>query len=105
MDTIDLEKEDISHTEEEIMDITGLPPSEMYGLPKYMWMNEHTDVIKRAGNIFFFEDYIGCILTGKRMVSYSSASRSMAFDIHRKCWSKQLLSADMIRTALLLAAV
>lgn len=31
------------------------------------------------------------MLTGKRKVSYSSAARSMAFDIHNRCWSKELL--------------
>lgn len=77
---------------EKILNITGLPPSEMYGLPKYMWLNKHTSVIKKAKAIFFYEDYIAYILTGKRVVSYSSASRSMAFDINKKCWSEELLS-------------
>lgn len=77
---------------EEILSITGLPPSEMYGLPKYMWLNQNTNAIRDAKYIFFFEDYFGYILTGKRMVSYSSASRSMAFNIHEKRWSKRLLS-------------
>lgn len=74
-----------------ILDITGLPPCELYGLPKYMWVNENTSVIKEASAICFYEDFIGYVLTGKRKVSYSSAARSMAFDIHRKCWSKELL--------------
>lgn len=77
---------------EKILNITGLPPSEMYGLPKYMWMNKHTSAIKDAKSIFFYEDYVGYVLTGKRIVSYSSASRSMAFDINKKCWSEELLS-------------
>lgn len=76
----------------QILDITGLPPSEMYGLPKYMWINNHTNAIKKAKSIMFYEDYIGYILTGKKVVSYSSASRSMAFDIEKKQWSKKLLS-------------
>ncbi|MGL6198537.1 MAG: FGGY-family carbohydrate kinase [Lachnospiraceae bacterium] len=79
-------------TKELILEITGLPPSEMYGLPKYMWLNKHTASIKEAQYIFFFEDYVGYTLTAKRMVSYSSASRSMAFDIQSKCWAKELLA-------------
>lgn len=74
-----------------ILEITGLPPCELYGLPKYMWINENTNVVKEAEAICFYEDFIGYVLTGKRKVSYSSAARSMAFDIHRKCWSKELL--------------
>lgn len=77
---------------QKILDITGLPPSEMYGLPKYMWLNENTDVIKRAKAILFYEDFAGYVLTGVRMVSYSSASRSMAFDIEKKVWSEELLA-------------
>lgn len=83
---------------ERIFNITGLPPSEMYGLPKYMWQNENTDAIQKADKIFFYEDYVGYILTGKRMVSYSSASRSMAFDIRKKTWCKELLDYAGIRT-------
>lgn len=79
-------------SKQEIMDITGLPASEMYSLPKLMWMNENTDALKKAKYIFFYEDYVGYILTNKRKVSYSSASRSMAFDIEKKEWSKKLLS-------------
>ncbi len=76
---------------ERIMEITGLPASEMYGLPKYIWMDRHTEAIRKAAHIFFYEDYVGYRLTGKRMVSDSSASRSMAFDIHRKEWNRELL--------------
>lgn len=76
---------------EEIMDITGLPASEMYSLPKFMWMNENTEVFQKARYILFYEDFIGYVLTGRRMVSYSSASRSMAFDIEKKRWSEKLL--------------
>ncbi len=82
---------------EGVFAVTGLPPSEMYGLPKYMWMNENTKAIKEAQYIFFYEDYVNYYLTGKRMVSYSSASRSMAFDIHKKVWSEELLYFAGIR--------
>ena len=75
-----------------IFEITGLPPNELYGLPKWIWINEETDVITRAEKIFFFEDYVGYILTGKRKVSYSSSARSLAFDIEKKSWSQELLS-------------
>ncbi|MCR4955444.1 MAG: hypothetical protein K6A30_02010, partial [Lachnospiraceae bacterium] len=74
-----------------IQDTTGIPPSELYGLPKYMWVNKHTNYIKQAEKIMFYEDFVTYLLTGKRMVSYSSACRSMAFDIEKKCWSKELL--------------
>ena len=79
------------------MDITGLPPSEMYSLPKFIWMNKHTNVFTQAEKILFYEDYVGYVLTGERKVSYSSAARSMAFDIGEKCWSSFLLDKAGIR--------
>ncbi len=82
-----------------IMEVTGLPPNELYSLPKLIFLNRETDVIRRAKHIFFFEDYVGWLLTGQRAVSYSSACRSMAFDIRKKAWSDQLLALAGIRPA------
>lgn len=79
-----------------IFNITGLMPSQLYSLPKMIWMKENTHVIQKVHKIFFYEDYIGYLLTGERKVSYSSAARSMALDIHNLRWSEQLLSfADL----------
>lgn len=80
-----------------IFEITGLPPNELYGLPKYMWLNRNTDAVKNAAAILYYEDFVGYMLTGKRMVSYSSAARSMAFDIKKMDWSEELLSLAGIR--------
>lgn len=77
--------------EEEIMELTGVPVSEMYTLPKFLWMSKSTDNLKQAKYIFLYEDYIGYYLTGMRKVSYSSASRTMAFDIKNKVWAEKLL--------------
>lgn len=72
---------------------TGLMPSQLYSLPKLIWMRDHTDVLSKTKKIFFYEDYIGYLLTGERKVSYSSAGRSMAVDIHHLKWDKRLLAA------------
>lgn len=71
---------------------TGLMPSQLYSLPKLIWLYEHTDVIPKTSKIFFYEDYIGYLLTGERSVSYSTAARSMAVDIHNLVWADKLLS-------------
>jgi len=83
--------------EDKIFGITGLPPNELYGLPKYMWLNQNTDAVRNAKMILFYEDYVNYILTGKRMVSYTSAARSLAFDFRKKEWSKELLAFAGIR--------
>lgn len=80
-----------------IFEVTGLPPNELYSLPKWMWINEETDVLPRTERILFFEDYVGYMLTGQRKVSYFSAARSLAFDINRKAWSQELLDLAGIR--------
>jgi xylulokinase len=74
-----------------IMEITGVPPSEMYSLPKWMWINDQTDVFQKGKYLFLFEDYIAWHLTGQRKVSHSSAARTMAFDIEKKQWNQELL--------------
>ena len=82
---------------EKIFSITGLPPNELYSLPKWLWLNRNTDAVKQAKSIFFYEDYIGYVLTGKRKVSYSSSARSMAFDVRKMEWSKELLTLAGVR--------
>ena len=76
---------------ENIFRITGLPPNELYSIPKWMWINENTDVFKKTDKMLFFEDLMGYILTGERKVSYFSAARSLAFDITKKEWNQELL--------------
>ena len=80
-----------------IFETTGLPPNELYGLPKYMWLNRNTNAIKDAAAILYYEDFVGYILTGQRKVSYSSAARSMAFDIRKFEWSEEFLKLAGIR--------
>lgn len=76
---------------------TGLPPNELYGLPKYMWLNRNTEAVRKAKAILFYEDFVGYYLTGRRVVSYSSAARSMAFDIGKKQWAEELLTMAGIK--------
>ena len=33
---------------EKLFDVTGLPPNELYGLPKFIWLNRNTNEIGRA---------------------------------------------------------
>jgi xylulokinase len=92
-------------SKEEVMNITGLPLSEMYALPKFIWLQNNSAVFKNTRHIFFYEDYIGYLLTGKRMVSFSLAARSMAFDIRTKQWSQRLLTLAGLDRALFSAPV
>lgn len=73
-----------------LMEITGVPPSEMFGLSRYIWLDENTAHVRTAKWFFLFEDFVAFRLTGERALSHSSASRSMMFDVNALDWSREL---------------
>ncbi|MDO5541246.1 MAG: FGGY-family carbohydrate kinase [Eubacteriales bacterium] len=83
-----------------IADITGLRPHETYSLPKMMWLKKHhPEVVDAAKYAFLMEDYVVFHLTGKRQIDYSLASRTMAFDIRKMCWSEKIFETAGIPVA------
>lgn len=80
--------------EEHIAEISGLKPHEMYSLPKLMWLKKHEpDTFARVRHVFLMEDFIVFRLTGKAVIDYSLASRTMGFDIQRLSWSEEIFDA------------
>lgn len=85
-----------------IADITGLKPHSMYGIAKMMWVKKHRpDRYRQTKYIFQMEDFVVFLLTGKRQIDYSLATRTMAFDIRTLEWSKEILQAAGIDQKLL----
>ena len=85
-----------------IAEITGLAPHEMYSIPKIMWLKRHRpEVAAAAKRIHLIEDYVVRHLTGKAQIDYSLATRTMAFDIHRLCWSREVFEAAGIDPSLM----
>lgn len=81
--------------------VTGLRPHEMYSLPKLMWIRDHRPAVwNQVKHVFLIEDYIVWKLTGKAQIDYSLASRTMAFDISKLSFSKELLDAAGISPSL-----
>lgn len=77
-----------------ITSITGLRPHEMYSISKMIWMkNYQPEIYGRCAYIFLMEDYVVYHLTGKRMIDYSLATRTMAFDIVKLAWSREIFEA------------
>ncbi len=73
---------------------TGLRPHQMYSISKMMWMKENRPkVYDEAKYIFLMQDYVVYHLTGKRQIDYSLATRTMAFDIERLEWSREIFAA------------
>lgn len=89
-----------------IAHITGVRPHEMYSISKIMWIKNHRpDIYQAAKHIFLMEDYVIYKLTGKAQIDYSLAARTMAFDIHKLDWSKEMLAAAEVDRELFSACV
>lgn len=88
--------------EDKIRNITGLTLSEMYSLPKILYVKKyHPDLYKKVKHILLIEDYIVFSLTGNKFIDYSLATRTMMFDYKTKNWSKEILDAFNIDKELL----
>ena len=88
--------------ERTIAQISGLRPHEMYSIAKIMWIKkEQPQVYEAAKHIFLMEDYVIFHLTGKAVIDYSLATRTMAFDIRRLCWSDEIFAAAGVDKALM----
>jgi xylulokinase len=77
-----------------IFEITGLSPHPMYPVPKILWMREHQkEIFCSAAQFLGVTDYLLSRLGLPPHIDYSHASRFLAFDVRRRCWSEQILSA------------
>ncbi len=77
-----------------INEITGVKPHHMYSLPKLMWVKRHCpEIYARICHVCLIEDYIVYLLTGRRQIDYSLATRTMGFDIHNLAWSSEIFAA------------
>ena len=84
-----------------IADITGAMPHKMYTLSKLMWLQKHQpDALKKARRILLIQDFIVYMLTGVAQIDPSLAARTLALDIHKKDWSREVLDAVGIEPAL-----
>jgi len=75
---------------EKIMDIVCTKPDAMYSLPKIMWTLKS---VKNVWKFLLMQDYICYKLSGETKISYSLSTRTMAFDLQNRCWSKTMLDA------------
>ena len=86
--------------------IAGVKPSESYSFPKLMWIKTHEpEVYAKARHVMLVEDYVIYLLTGKRVIDYSLATRTGAFDVRALQWSGDILSAAGLDAAMFSEAV
>ncbi len=92
---------EISETvgEEKAFLVTGVLPHSMYSLSKLLWIKqERPDVYKKADKALLICDYIGYLLTGKRVIDYGLAARTGAFDVENLRFSQEILEKFDIKT-------
>lgn len=75
-------------------EITGVNPNRIFSINKLLWLKRHEpELYQKTYKFLQFEDFLTFMLTGEAYVSYSMASRTMAFDVVHKCWSSEIFSA------------
>ena len=76
-----------------LFDVTGLTADPTFSLLKLLWLKSHAaDALNRTRRILNVTHYLAWKLTGEPGSDYSQASRTLAFDLHRRVWAD-----DMIR--------
>ena len=77
---------------EKIFKITGTLPHAMYSISKLLWLKENRpEIYEKADKALLICDYFGYLLTGRRVIDYSLAARTGAFDIENLCFSREIL--------------
>jgi len=78
-----------------LFDLTGMRPHPLNALIKILWIKEHEpELYDRTWKFVTYADFILAKLGSDEIViDYSMASRTMAFDLHTKKWSEEVLSS------------
>lgn len=80
-------------SEEFLYTTTGILPHAMYSLSKVLWIKEnYPDLFEKADKVLLIGDYVGYVLSGKRVIDYGLAARTGAFDIINKKFSDEILN-------------
>lgn len=77
----------------QLFNITGMPINAMYSLNKLLWIKKHTNLYEKSKYIMLCGDFISYMLTGKRAIDYSLASRTLMFDYRKKAWAVDLMKS------------
>jgi len=76
----------------EIAEICGLPLSPSYSLSKILYLREERpDVYQKINKILLIQDFISYMFCGETGADYSTACRTMFFDVRRCEWSLPLI--------------
>ena len=81
--------------------ITGQPLHPMQSLSKILWLKHNQqEIYQKTWKFLCWEDYLIYLFTGKPVIDFSLASRTMCFDIKKKQWSEEILDTFNINPSL-----
>ncbi len=87
---------------EKIYEITGQPPSNLYPLNKIIWFkNNRPDIYENTYKFLCWEEFVFFNLGVEPISDYSVTSRTLAFDIISKKYSKEILDKVQVDISLL----
>ena len=79
-------------TPERLFRTTGTTPNPMYSVSKLLYIKNHApERFRKIDKCLLICDYIGYLLTGKRVIDYSLAARTGVFDIRKKAFASDIL--------------
>lgn len=79
---------------EEVFAITGHGINAYHTLFKVLWRKRHDPaVFDRTARFLCFGDFLTASLGLPPRIDHSLAARTLAFDIHSRCWSRRILDA------------
>jgi xylulokinase len=79
---------------EELISRTGNPAITGFQLSKLVWLrSEEPENFSRTRHVLLPKDFLGYALTGNMIAEPSDASGTNCFNLRRKCWDSEILSA------------
>ena len=79
---------------ERLVEITGNDAMTGFTAPKLVWVRDHEpDVWRRVAHVLLPKDYVRLRLTGEHAVDKADGAGTLLFDLARRDWSLEVLSA------------
>ena len=79
---------------ERLLELTGNTPLAGFTAPKLLWVRKHEpELWARVAKVLLPRDYLNYRLTGVLASEPSDAAGTVLFDVHRREWSAEMLSA------------
>ena len=86
----------------QIYSITGQFLMPLYGICKMMWIKRHhPEIFAKGKHWLSMQDYVIYRLTGEFATDYTTAGRTLGFDINKLDWSPEMFAAAGIDPALM----